>query len=58
MPVKRLIMTPINKVKAKPRTRPEVLRKLQFKGLIKIRLVMIVTRLASLMEPYVSVWES
>ena len=49
-PVNRLIITPINKVKAKPLTMPEVFRKLKFKGLIKTKLVMMVARLASLIE--------
>ena len=43
-------MTPINKVMAKPLTIPEVFKKLKLKGLIKTRAVMMVARLASLIE--------
>ena len=50
MPVKRLIKIPRMRVTAKPRTRPEVERKDQFRGLKRIKPVMRVARLASRME--------
>ena len=46
-PVKRLTKTPIPKVKAKPRTRPNWGKKLQFKGLKRIKATARVVKFAS-----------
>ena len=50
MPVKRDMNIPTIRVRAKPLTEPEVFRKLQFKGLKRIRVVIMVAVLASLIE--------
>ena len=50
MPVKREMKIPRRRVRAKPRTAPEAFKKDQSSGLKRIRPVIMVARLASLIE--------